>query len=179
MSTARDEEFNERGVDRRAALRKAAVAGTLVWTAPVVMSQSASAQTACTLSCAPPDGQRPQVNIVANRRCLADDSRVWIFEGILSPTVITCPCGVAAAVVEVEAPPVGTIIATDPGNQNLVLDVPVVVRITCLSNAGVPVSRSCAAITATNDFDGGTCVPTRGFVFQGTSVLCDGAPTCS
>mgnify|MGYP003573497193 CR=1 FL=1 len=43
------------GIDRRSAIKKAAAAGAIVWTAPTVLSQAAAAQTGtpCTPKCSP------------------------------------------------------------------------------------------------------------------------------
>ena len=172
---------NERGIDRRAVFRKAAVAGTLVWTAPLVMQSKAAAATACTPSCAPPPDQQPQIQITASRSCVGDaaDTRVWRFVGLISASIIGCPCGSQAAI-EVVSPAVGTIIATVPVNQPVILTVPIVVRISCLNAAGTPIFRSCAGVTETNYTDTGACVETARFTFpSSTSTPCNGAPTCN
>ena len=56
MSEHTSETVERGGFDRREALKKAAVAGGIVWAAPMIMSSPARAQaTPCTPKCAPTD----------------------------------------------------------------------------------------------------------------------------
>jgi hypothetical protein len=80
--------------DRRSAIKKAAVAGALVWTAPVVLSSKAAAidfipGTTCTLKCLP----NPNVSINANTQLYCTGAgRKWAqINFTVNQTV--CPCG--------------------------------------------------------------------------------------
>ena len=59
MSEHTSETVERGGFDRREALKKAAVAGGIVWAAPMIMSSPARAQaTPCTPKCAPDTSRR-------------------------------------------------------------------------------------------------------------------------
>ena len=77
------------GLDRRSLLRKAAVAGAVAWTAPMVVSSPAGAQaTLCTPKCASTGGTF--VGLIGGSR-----SSVVIN---VSASNVSCPCGSFAGI---------------------------------------------------------------------------------
>jgi len=166
-------------MDRRDALRKAAVAGTIVWTAPVVLDRSVGAQTACTPKCGPPDAQQPQVTITLARAC--DDAaqeRVWTLVEVELGSVINCPCGGTTAL-QLVSPPLDTVVARTPYDVegSFTMNPPVITSISCPDRRQARVARVCDGITTTNDFfENIGCAPTT--LVVNTSTPCPGDIGC-
>jgi len=87
-------------IDRRSALKKAAAAGAVVWTAPLVNSSPALAQTvSCTPKCSTPTFT---VDIDVFNYCPNQGSK-WA-RVRLTPSNVTCPCTGTTAIICVDGP---------------------------------------------------------------------------
>lgn len=80
------------GIDRRSALKKAAIAGTVAWTAPVILSETAHAVDligACTAKCAPNPTftLQPTTGLICN-----SNGAKWAGLTFSVPLPV-CPCG--------------------------------------------------------------------------------------
>ncbi|MEI2704723.1 MAG: hypothetical protein V9E89_05515 [Ilumatobacteraceae bacterium] len=84
-------------LDRRAALRKAAAAGAIVWSAPTVLTTPASAQVACTPKCAPLVGGQftaTVFTVTCQRNGPVNDLHPYTFRlGNIASTGSACGCG--------------------------------------------------------------------------------------
>jgi hypothetical protein len=180
------------GVDRRAALKKVAIGGAVAWTAPTLLSSTASAQVPfCTPKCEPTPAIF--VNIVAALYCNTNGAKwVQIRFGLNG---VTCPCGGSGdpvlvlatvsggnATVKPEST-FGTIIIGGPGNGALgngSYDGSIRFQTSCVDRDGDTIVRFC---TYTYSF---TFSPGDGPCSQGTNVgavtpgtlTCD-APICN
>ncbi|MGA9279284.1 hypothetical protein [Ilumatobacter sp.] len=141
------DELDRHQVNRRAMLTKAAAAGAIAWTAPVVLSKPVSAADACTPDCAPPLNQAPQVNPMIRRQCGENGVRNYYLSGADFPSVITCPCDQVSSVYALVSPGPDQIIysATKVENQPIVIhsNVPIVFTIACNRVGGGLVYRTC------------------------------------
>jgi hypothetical protein len=80
------------GIDRRSALKKAAIAGTVAWTAPVILSETAHAVDligACTAKCAP----NPTFNLQPNTGLVCNSNGAKWAALVFSVPTAVCPCG--------------------------------------------------------------------------------------
>ena len=86
------------GIDRRSVLKKAAVAGAVAWTAPVILSNTAFAASVCTPKCA---HANVTLTATAQDACTApvtevpSGNKILLFS-INLPSGATCPCDAAA-----------------------------------------------------------------------------------
>lgn len=79
-------------VDRRQAVKRAAVAGAVVWSAPVVLSSRAQAMDGtCTPKCFPVAGQATLPRITGT--CEPRPRRGTIVLSNVNPAPVSCPCG--------------------------------------------------------------------------------------
>ena len=100
------------GIDRRSVLKKAAIAGTVAWAAPLVISSPALAS-ACTPSCAAAPITSAQLtgqvaDLCANQIALlapftGNANKIAVFR-VISGTA-SCPCGNANPVIGLDLPP--------------------------------------------------------------------------
>jgi hypothetical protein len=99
-------------IDRRSALKKAAAAGAIAWTAPMVLSSTVSAvgNGTCTPKCAP--GSFSPV-FAARDACDGEEAALAPFIGtgnkiailkVTGPSGLTCPCGVGVPDVVIGVP---------------------------------------------------------------------------
>ncbi|MDQ3176058.1 MAG: twin-arginine translocation signal domain-containing protein [Actinomycetota bacterium] len=163
------------GIDRRAALKKAAAAGAVAWTAPIVLSSTASAQVVCTLRCAPTVAATV-TGTATSRPCnplLPPGQQPILFDITINRGGgATCPCGGNPTFMV--NPSVVAAIQNQPGNSTSTFTV--IITVTCLDRDGDRVSREC---TATGTFEySGNCqsAQVRGVTFS--NVTC-GAPRCN
>ncbi|HQV57122.1 MAG TPA: hypothetical protein PKV27_03850 [Ilumatobacteraceae bacterium] len=75
------------GLDRRALLRKAAVAGSIAWASPVIVSSGPAAAGVFTTKCAP--GTVTATNSFSRTDCLPDSTVISVTITFAGP----CPCG--------------------------------------------------------------------------------------
>ena len=81
------------GIDRRSAIKKAAAAGAIVWTAPTVLSQAASAQTGtpCTPKCSP--ATFTTVPLSGYGYCNGNGKKALFIYPTPGSGAFSCPCG--------------------------------------------------------------------------------------
>jgi hypothetical protein len=143
------------GFNRRSALKKAAVAGAVVWTAPVLLSDSAQAVQllpgGCTAKCAPivdavdlvVTGSKGACDDTAPGQVIREFNITSVTLGAASGS---CPCGGAEAVVTFTPE---TITYIDPlGNQGNRTDVnvgSVSVTFGCTDRVGNTIETTCEA----------------------------------
>jgi hypothetical protein len=102
------------GLDRRSALKKAAVAGAVAWTAPTILSHTAHAAPGegCTPKCLP--AGTPQ--FVTNPIDTCGGTYVVRFPLQLTGGSVTCPCGGAPIARVLTATTLGALSTTIAGN---------------------------------------------------------------
>ena len=89
VTERRSERDDQHRIDRREALKKAAVAGGIVWSAPLITTSPVAAQTAvCTLKCAPEPGN-PDLSVFT----YCDTPGAKWAEIRITKDLVTCPCG--------------------------------------------------------------------------------------
>jgi hypothetical protein len=84
------------GIDRRSALKKAAIAGTVAWTAPAILSETAHAVDlvgACTAKCAP----NPTISVSPTTGLVCNTNGAKWAQLTFSVSGIVCPCGAGGA----------------------------------------------------------------------------------
>jgi hypothetical protein len=84
------------GIDRRSALKKAAIAGTVAWTAPMILSETAHAVDlvgACTAKCAP----NPTINVSPSTALICNTNGAKWAQLTFSVAGIVCPCAAGGA----------------------------------------------------------------------------------
>ena len=88
-------------IDRRSALRRAATVGAIAWTAPTIMSSTASAGSlgACTPKCVPQFGSGTALTV--SQSCFDPDPGDIV--QIVGTPVHSCPCGVGSGVFAIAA----------------------------------------------------------------------------
>lgn len=187
------------GIDRRSALKKAAVAGTIAWTAPTILSESAQAVELigpCTAKCAP----NPTINVNANTGLVCNTNGAKWASVTFSVAGLVCPCGTApnASVIAADATPnpadvksvtynpgtnVGQVVVGGQGQGALgngSYDVLVQYCVQCPDRTGDVLSRNCISqISFTFQPADGPCSAASNVgsaVFEGTSCS---APQCA
>ena len=172
------------GFDRRSALKKAAVAGAVVWTAPVLLSDSAQATQflpgGCTAKCGPSGSVFVSGSATA-QPCLPappppGQQEVFAVIDDASAGAGSCGCDTEAVVV-VTTPGAGTsfLVRPKPGSaQNGEFDI--VATVSCVDRAGNTISSTCRA-TATAFIQPGNCQgaqnPSPTFQWEAT-LTCEG-----
>ncbi len=151
MSEHTTETVERGGFDRREALKKAAVAGGIVWAAPMIASSRVSAQAGCTLKCAPAF-TGPLDIVVQGAKGPCDEitnpgQTIRVFT-VTSVTVrdpaTTCGCGGSATASM--SPTTFTLIDSLPnqGLRNVIIGT-TTLTVTCLDRSGRPISTTCTA----------------------------------
>lgn len=102
------------GLDRRSALKKAAVAGAVAWTAPTILSSTAHAAPGegCTPKCLP--AGTPQFSTTPIATC--GGTYLVRFPLVLTGGTVTCPCGGTPTATVVSATTLGALNTTIAGN---------------------------------------------------------------
>ncbi len=163
------------GIDRRAALKKAAAAGAVAWTAPIVLSSTASAQVVCTLACAPTVATTV-TGTATSQPCVAGippgQQPILFVITINTGGGATCPCGGNPTFLVV--PSIVTAVQNQPGTSTRTF--PVTITVTCRDENGRPVSRVCTA-TGTFTFSG-NCQSAQVRPVTFSDVTC-GPPVCA
>lgn len=172
-------ELRPTGIDRRSALKKAAAAGAVVWTAPVLLSDSAQAVDilpgGCTAKCGPSGSVFVSGSATA-QPCLPappPPGQQEVFGVIDDATAGAGSCGCdSEALVTVTTPAAGTsfLVRPKPGSdQNGEFDI--VATVSCVDRAGNTISSTCSA-TATAFIQPGNCLgaqnPTPTFLWEAT-----------
>jgi hypothetical protein len=169
------------GIDRRSALKKAAAAGAIAWTAPTILSQTAHAVdfingSTCTAKCAPPTGVTV-TGTITYIGCAQDipPGQQPVRASITQiSTTAGCPCG--GAVVEVIAPPQTVEVRPRPGNVNQgVFDF--IVEIRCADRSGDVISRQCVGTSITANKPG-SCQGAAGTTSDFAGLTSCDPPTC-
>lgn len=89
------------GIDRRSALKKAAAAGAIAWTAPTILSETARAQTpgTCTPKCLPLGSGTGLARAVATCTGQGLTRTITLNVNLSGIQTFTCPCGGDATVI--------------------------------------------------------------------------------
>jgi hypothetical protein len=150
--TTTESEVNPNRIDRRSALKKAAVGGAIAWTAPTVLSSKVSAVEfidGCTAKCAPQASGQSILITGSKGPCIdgAPAGQQRRTFNITSVTVIggaTCGCGGTAEVTY--SPQVITYDDPDPNQGTRTVEIgTITVDTTCLDRQSNPITVSCSA----------------------------------
>jgi len=142
------------GFDRRAALKKAAIAGGIVWAAPMIASTKASAAAVCTLDCAPTAASADITITGTKGPCIpggppGSQRRTFGINSVTIDSGAVCPCTGTATVTY--SPEV--IVYDDPDPNQGIRTVQIgtlTVTVTCTDEQGRSVARVCdASVIAT------------------------------
>jgi hypothetical protein len=167
------------GIDRRAALKRVAVAGAGAWAAPVVMSNRVSAQEACTPKCAPVGGVLISATVLISP-CGPGAPGTQPVRGVITSITAqagSCGCGGTPTVDLIDPEPGGTLqIRPSPGNQ--AANFTVKVAVTCLDRRGRPVTVFCS-VTFTDVGNPGNCQARGGESYDYSAPAACGAPQCT
>ncbi len=169
------------GLDRRSALKKAAAAGAVAWTAPTILSETAHAVdfingSTCTAKCAPPTppsvtGTITYIDCAQGIPPGQQPVRANITEISASAE---CPCD--GTNVEVIAPPQNVEVRPRPGNISQGL-FNFAVEIRCSDRSGDVIVRQCTG-TAIAANKPGSCQGAAGTTSTFAGLLSCEAPTC-
>jgi hypothetical protein len=171
------------GIDRRSALKKAAVAGTVAWTAPTILSSKTHAVEfidGCTAKCQP-NNQATVSFTVEVEPCIAGTPPgQQVVRGVVTQEGSAgqpCPC--SQGNIQIVNPTPGQIVplAPNPGNWDGVLSVGV--NIICFDRAGNEIIVNCN-FTVQLGAGSGNCESRGGDVYtvNNQPVGDCGAPTC-
>lgn len=142
-------------IDRRSALKKAAAAGVVVWTAPTLLSSTVSADHICTLKCAPQGAASVTLAGLGRKGdCRTDgppggESRVFYVDSVDFVDVggtVTCPCDPDGGTAEIDFETTEIIYFDTIPNQGVRTDIligQVSVKFTCLDRQDRPVISVC------------------------------------
>jgi hypothetical protein len=181
MSEHTSETVERGGFDRREALKKAAVAGGIVWAVPVIMSSPARAQAPpCTPKCAPDTTAFSFAGTTVRKLGCTDPNapngqEQYIIEAsVVVTATATCPCSGTAPtfsgtfVFQFTSPNPGRTAFTGTGGQ---------ITVTCTDIDGSVISRTCqfsVAVVIT-----GNCQPQTGIQrFVNAALTGCGTPVC-
>ena len=137
------------GFDRREALKKAAIAGGIVWAAPVIASSKASAQEACTLACAPTASSADITIFGTKGPCIAgapagQQRRIFTINDVTVDSGAVCPCGGTATVTW--SPTIIVYDDPDPNQGIRTVEIgTITVTVTCTDEQGRAVARTCTS----------------------------------
>lgn len=161
-STPEHDTAPKSGIDRRSALKKVAVGGAVAWSAPALLSSTASAvdEGYCTPKCYP----SPDVSFDANSTLYCpDNGQKWV-EVSFTIGGSTCPCGNEGRTLELllvtvvsgnaefklstfdPATGSGTLVFGGRGNgalSNGTYTAGAIFRTTCIDRDGTPIALSC------------------------------------
>lgn len=107
------------GLDRRSALKKAAAAGAIAWTAPTILSNDAHAQTpgTCTPKCLPIGAGTGLARASATCSGQGVNRTITLLVDLSAVQTFTCPCGGDATVISTSCTSnVGTCSVGDGGS---------------------------------------------------------------
>lgn len=170
------------GIDRRGALRKAAVGGAIAWTAPTLLTSHAVAQTfdVCSAPCAPVEVSDVTVSVSVDiEPCGAGNPGDQAVFGAVTQTAATgAPCPCSPSLVVIIAPQPGRVEQLSPGPGNWDGTFPIVVAIDCEGADGQPIRRLCTAIA---DIEvSGNCQSLGGNTYVDETILLNcNPPRCS
>jgi hypothetical protein len=182
MSEHTSETVERGGFDRREALKKAAVAGGIVWAAPMIMSSPARAQTTpCTPKCAPSEqlisfAGSSVLKIGCVDPTAPPGQQQYVVRASLTVTATqACPCTnstptfTGVFVFEFTSPNPGQQLFTGTGGLITLQCTDIdgsIIRQTCQFQVAVRITGNCLIGTGQNDFLGAnlvgcttTCVP--------------------
>jgi hypothetical protein len=171
------------GIDRRAALRKVAVGGTVAWTAPTLLNSAAVAQgiTMCSAPCAPFDTSDVTISIsVAVEPCtdIRNPGDEAVFGTVTQTGYTGAPCPCSPSIVSIITPIPGTVEQLSPGPGNWDGSFPLAAVIDCVDANGQPIRRFCTA-TATIGASG-NCESLGGNTYTDETILLDcNPPRCT
>jgi hypothetical protein len=151
MSEHTTETVERGGFDRREALKKAAVAGGIVWVAPMIVSSRVSAQAVCTAKCAPTFTGPADIIVEGSKGPCTTPipgqvQRVFTVTNVaVADPGATCGCSPTSASATL-SPTTFTLVDLVP-NQGLRSEIigTTTLTVTCQDRSGRPISTTCTA----------------------------------